>query len=53
VKTRRVERDGVVSWLGELDAGVREQLVFTVRASPPGATAPLVAEFRREFYGGD
>jgi hypothetical protein len=53
VRTRRVARDGVVSWLGELDAGEREQLVFTVRASVPGASAPLVAEFRREFHGGD
>lgn len=53
VKTRRIARDGVVSWLGELDAGEREQLVFTVRASVPGASAPLVAEFRREFHGGD
>jgi predicted small lipoprotein YifL len=53
VKTRRVERDGVVSWLGELDAGQREQLVFTVRASVPDAGAPIVAEFRREIYGGE
>jgi hypothetical protein len=52
VKTRRIARDGVVSWLGELDAGDREQLVFTVRANVPGASAPLVAEFRREFHGG-
>lgn len=52
VETRRIERDGVVSWLGELDAGEREQLVFTVRASVPGTSAPLVAEFRREFHGG-
>jgi hypothetical protein len=51
VKTRRVERDGVVSWLGELDAGEREQLVFTVRAGVPGVGAPIVAEFRREFHG--
>jgi hypothetical protein len=53
VNTRRVERDGVVSWLGELDAGQREQLVLTVRASVPNVGAPIVAEFRREFYGGE
>lgn len=53
VTTRRVERDGVVSWLGELDAGAREQLVFTVRATVPDASAPLVAEFRREFHAGE
>ena len=53
VETRRVARDGVVSWLGELDVGEREQLVFTVRATPPGAGTPLVAEFRREFHGGE
>ena len=53
VKTRRLERDGVVSWLGELDASDREQLVFTVRASVPNAAAPIVAEFRRELHGGE
>ncbi len=53
VQTRRVEREGVVSWLGELDVGEREQLVFTVRASVPDAAAPIVAEFRREFHGGE
>jgi hypothetical protein len=52
VALRRVERDGVVSWLGEFDAGEREQLVFTVRARVPGVAAPLAAEFRREFQGG-
>jgi hypothetical protein len=53
VQLRRVARDGVVSWLGEFDAGAREQLVFSVRARVPDAAAPLVAEFRREFHGGD
>jgi predicted small lipoprotein YifL len=53
VRTRRIARDGVVSWLGELDAGEREQLVFTVRASVPGGATPIVAEFRREFHADD
>lgn len=53
VETRSIASEGVVSWLGELDAGQREQLVFTVRAQPPGAAAPLIAEFRREFDAGE
>lgn len=53
VQTRRVERDGVVSWLGQLDVQDRELLVFTVSARVPGQTTPLVGEFRREFYVGD
>jgi hypothetical protein len=53
VNTRRIERDGVVSWLGELEAGDRETLVFAVKAGVPGAAAPLAAEFRREFHGDD
>ena len=53
VQVKRVERDGVVSWLGQLDVQDREQLVFSLSARVPGQSAPLVAEFRREFYVGD
>lgn len=49
VETRRIARDGIVSWLGELDAGKRETLLFTVTARVPGQSDPVVAEFRREF----
>jgi hypothetical protein len=53
VRTRRIEREGVVSWLGELDADERETLVFSVKARVPDLAAPVAAEFRREFHGGE
>lgn len=50
VRVRSIERDGVVSWLGELDVQHREMLVFSVSAHLPTQPAPFTAEFRREFY---
>lgn len=47
---RRVERDGVASWLGELDVSEREMIVFSVEARIDAQSPPLKAEFRREFY---
>jgi len=53
VQVKRVERDGIVSWLGELDSAGRETLVFSVSAQLPGDPAPLVADFTRELHGAD
>ncbi len=50
VGVRRVEREGAVSWLGELDVSQREMLVFTVSAKPDASTPPITAQFRRELY---
>lgn len=52
VRTRRIARDGAVSWLGEVEAGDREMLVLSVRASLPGEREALGVEFRREFHTG-
>jgi hypothetical protein len=53
VVVRRVQAQGIDSWLGELDVGAREELVFTVRARPADASEPLVATFRREFHAAE
>lgn len=50
VRVRRVERDGAVSWLGELDASQREMIVFTASAKPDAQAPAITAEFRRELY---
>jgi hypothetical protein len=53
VRTRRIARDGIVSWLGEVEFSTRETLVFTVRATIPGEADALTAEFHREFPAAD
>lgn len=53
VRTRRIARDGIVSWLGEVEFAARETLVFTVRAKIPGEADALTAEFHRDFPAAD
>jgi hypothetical protein len=53
VRVKRVERGGAVSWLGELESGGRETLVFSVSARLPDSAAPLEAEFTRELHAAD
>ena len=50
VSVKRVERNGAVSWLGELGVSRREMLVFSVSAKPDAETPAITAEFRRELY---